>query len=433
MSAIFPETHNYIQDGETMIRKILHTSDWHIGRRLKEHDRTEEFRKFFDWLEKLILNENIDTLLVSGDIFDNTTPTVQAQKIYYSFLTALAKSPCRHTVIISGNHDSPAFLDAPAELLGLNRIHVIGQACENPQDEALALKDSDGNAELIVCAVPFLRDKDVRTAKTDDTFEEIERSLKAGIAEHYSEVFDRAKKLQEDSDVPVVAMGHMFLDKSKTQKDEGERSLYVGTAVKISSNIFPEWLAYTALGHLHSPQSIGRENIRYSGSPIAMTFAEAEGKKSVSIVEFDGKVFAEVKEIPVPVFQKLKHIEGTLLDIEDNIRSLGFTNESIWLDVSYTGSEPMTDLQERIHDIAANFRQLEILAVHDENTAKITGDDPKDPVTLDEISPAKMFEQLLKAKGISADDTNVFMKMYSEILIKAEEELKQEEIKEVAR
>ena len=416
-----------------MIHRVLHTSDWHIGRRLKEHDRNEEFRNFFDWLEKLIVSEKIDTLLVSGDIFDNTTPTVTAQKIYYSFLTALAKSPCRHTVIISGNHDSPAFLDAPAELLSLSDIHVIGQACENHADEVLALKDSDGNTELIVCAVPFLRDRDVRTAKTDDSFEEIERSLKAGIAGHYAEVFDCARKLQGDSGVPVIAMGHMFLDKSKLQKDEGERSLYVGTAVKISSNIFPEWLAYTALGHLHSPQSIGRENIRYSGSPIAMTFAEAEGEKSVSIVEFDGKSLAGVKEIPVPVFQELKHIEGTLPEIADQLHKLGFRNESIWLDVSYTGSEPMADLQERIHDYAANFRQLEILAVHDENTASFTGDEQKNPVTLDEISPEKMFEQLLKTKGISEDDTPVFMNMYREILIKAEEELKQEELKEVAR
>ena len=415
-----------------MIRKILHTSDWHIGRRLKEHDRTDEFTNFFGWLEKLILTENIDTLLVSGDIFDNTTPSVPAQKVYYSFLTALAKSPCRHTVIISGNHDSPAFLDAPAELLGLSDIHVIGQACENPADEVISLKDSDGNTELIVCAVPFLRDKDVRTAKSDDSFEEIERSLKAGIAGHYSEVFDHAKALQGDSGVPVVAMGHMFLDKGRVQKDEGERSLYVGTAVKMNSNIFPEWLAYTALGHLHSPQSIGSENIRYSGSPIAMTFAEAEGTKSVSIVEFDDKSLAGVKEIPVPVFQKLTHIEGTLPDIEDKIRSLGLMNESIWLDVSYTGSEPELDLHERVHDFAKDFRKLEILAVHDENIAVVTDTIGSEVVSLDEISPLKMFEKILNTKDITDDDKAVFTQMYEETLRQAEEILRNEEMKEAA-
>ena len=111
-----------------MIKKVLHTSDWHIGRKLKEHDRYEEFKKFFDWLEKLINTENIDTLLVAGDIFDNTTPSVQAQNLYYSFLSKISKSTsCRHVVITSGNHDSPAFIDAPAPVSKyfIAFIHVI--------------------------------------------------------------------------------------------------------------------------------------------------------------------------------------------------------------------------------------------------------------------------------------------------------------------
>ncbi len=415
-----------------MIHRILHTSDWHIGRRLKEHDRTQEFTKFFEWLEKIILDENIDTLLVSGDIFDNTTPTVPAQKLYYSFLTSLAKSPCRHTVIISGNHDSPAFLDAPAELLGLSDIHVIGQACNNPQDEVLALKDSDGNTELIVCAVPFLRDKDVRTAKTDESFEEIERSLKAGISARYSQALDHARTLQGDSGVPVVAMGHMFLEKSTFHKDEGERSLYIGTAVAMSSNIFPEWLAYTALGHLHSSQSLGRENIRYSGSPIHMTFAEAEYPKYVTIADFDGKNLAGIREIPVPVFQKLKHIEGTLSELEEDIHSLGLMHESIWLDVSYTGSEPAADLQEKIHDFAKDFSTLEIISVHDDHTHSVIDLTESKVISLDDISPLKMFENILDTKGITDNDRTIFTQMYTEILRQAEEILRNEEIKEAA-
>ena len=227
-------------------------------------------------------------------------------------------------------------------------------------------------------------------------------------------------------------MGHMFLDKGSVRKDEGERALYVGTAVKMSSNIFPDWLAYTALGHLHSPQKIGRENIRYSGSPIAMTFAEAETTKSVSIVEFDGKNLAGISEIPVPVFQELRHIEGTLPKIAEEIHRLGLTGKSIWLDVSYTGNLQEPDLQGKIHDYAADFTQLEILAVHDENTAPKPEYDAGEPVTLDDISPEKMFEQLLNTKNVSEDDSAVFMQMYREILVKAEEELKQEEIKEAA-
>ena len=232
-----------------MIRRILHTSDWHIGRRLKEHDRTEEFAAFFDWLEKLITSEKIDTLLVAGDIFDNTTPSVQAQELYYSFLSRLVESPCRHVVIISGNHDSPAFLDAPAEILKHCDIHVIGQACADPAHEVITLCDSDGQPEVIVCAVPYLRDRDVRTARSDEDFAEIDRALTAGITKHYAQVFEAAHGKQGDSDVPIIAMGHLFIRGGIVRQDEGVRSLYVGTVIDIDSNIFPDDLAYIALGH----------------------------------------------------------------------------------------------------------------------------------------------------------------------------------------
>ena len=276
--------------------RILHTSDWHIGRRLKDHDRLDEFKEFFSWLQDIIASENIDVLLVAGDIFDNTTPSVNAQNVYYSFLSNIAKSSCRHTVIISGNHDSPAFIDAPSELLKLSRIHVIGQACENPEDEVITLYDDSGQPEIIVCAVPYLRDRDVRTITEDP--EDSGQALSAGIREHYAGVFARAVSCSNG--VPIIAMGHMFVKGGRTRPDEGVRSLYVGTAPEIGADIFPDNVIYTALGHLHSPQHIGRQNIRYSGSPIPMTFGEAGQKKSIYILELEGGQLEAVRDIDVP-------------------------------------------------------------------------------------------------------------------------------------
>ena len=329
-----------------MIRRILHTSDWHIGRRLKEHDRTEEFAAFFDWLEKLITSEKIDTLLVAGDIFDNTTPSVQAQDMYYSFLSRLVESPCRHVVITSGNHDSPAFLDAPADLLKHCRIHVIGQARENAADEVITLYDSDGRPEVIVCAVPYLRDRDVRTLTPDDNPEDSDAILKAGIREHYAKVFAHARELQGDSDVPIIAMGHMFIHGGVISQDDGVRSLYVGTAIDVESSIFPEDIAYTALGHLHSPQKAGREYARYSGSPIPMGFGEAGTRKSVCIVEVYGKNLAGVREVDIPVFQRLERVSGNMEEIFSALNTLARLNVSVWADVTYTGEEAAPDLQE---------------------------------------------------------------------------------------
>ena len=285
---------------KTLIRKVLHTSDWHIGRKLKEHDRSQEFLKFFDLLLETIHDENIDALLVSGDIFDNTNPTVQAQELYYSTLHRLVDSHCRHIVIISGNHDSPAFLDAPANLLEHCRIHVVGQARTTLSDEVLSLTDPDGKPELIVCAVPYLRDRDVRLLAPSDNPSDTERALIDGIRTHYERVFAHARELQGDSDVPVIAMGHLFMQGGQTRTDDGTRELYVGTAVRVGGDIFPEWLTYTALGHLHSPQRAGgRENIRYSGSPFAMGFGEAGQHKAMYVLELDGKNLADIKSIDI--------------------------------------------------------------------------------------------------------------------------------------
>lgn len=403
-----------------MIKKILHTSDWHIGRRLKEHDRYEEFKEFFTWLEELIYTENIDTLLVAGDIFDNTTPSPKAQNLYYSFLSKIANSSsCRHVVITSGNHDSPAFIDAPSEILKLCKIHVIGCACENPEDEIVELKDENGQLELVVCAVPYLRDYDVRTVTADDNFHDIDNALCEGIRNHYEKVFTKA---QSYSGVPVIAMGHLFVKGGSVRKDEGVRSLYVGTAVEIRYEIFPEFLTYTALGHLHSPQFVGRENIRYSGSPIPMTFGEAEREKSVCILELDGKNLLNIKQVPVPIFQRLERVSGSLDKIYAEIKKLAEEsiddNISIWLEATHTGEEFIADIQKDLQDYVKNFPGIEILSIQDLAVKRIidvdTGILPN--TGLSDFSPINIFENLLAKKNLSEDAQAEYKRMYNEII-----------------
>ena len=397
-----------------MIKKVLHTSDWHIGRKLKEHDRLEEFKKFFDWLEKLIHDENIEALLVAGDIFDNTNPSTQAQNLYYSFLSKIAKFPsCRHVIIISGNHDSPAFIDAPSELLKLCKIHVIGQACENPEKEIIELRDNSGELELVVCAVPYLRDRDVRVISAFDNPTDTERALTEGIKKHYSKVFESAQKFQDD--VPVIAMGHIFVRGGKTQPDDGVRSLYVGTALQIDGGIFPDWLTYTALGHLHSPQTAGRKNIRYSGSPLAMGFGEAGQTKSVYILELDGKNIAGLREINVPEFQKLERIHGDLTEIFSQIQNFNAQNKSIWLEITYDGNEIIADLQEKLQAFTTAYPNIEILSVHNE-CRKINIQTPQIIDGLEKINPLEMLELRFNADNTSPEQREIFRPMYKEIL-----------------
>lgn len=361
------------------------------------------------------MNEEIDTLLISGDIFDNTTPSVTAQNIYYRFLGHIAESRCRHTVIISGNHDSAAFIDAPSDILRHCKVHVIGQACMNPEDEVICLNDSDGRPELIVCAVPYLRDKDVRTVSADDSFSDIDRALQTGIRAHYERVFEHARKLQGDLNVPIIAMGHLFLKNGVTREGDGVRALYVGTSVQVSSDIFPEYITYTALGHLHSAQYIGRENIRYSGSPIAMGFGEAGQNKSVSVIETAGKDLVSMKEIPVPVFQRLERISGDMNKLEHDINTLGHENESIWLDVTYTGENIQGNLQDKLNDCVKKFPLIDILSVHDESI-KDSNQSLSVPDGLDSITPLDMLNFCFDENDTPKEQRDILVPLYEEIL-----------------
>ncbi|RME09699.1 MAG: exonuclease subunit SbcD, partial [Bacteroidetes bacterium] len=142
--------------------KILHTSDWHLGQKLTGRDRDEEHRLALDWLADFIAQEKVDVLVVAGDVFDIHNPPNSARELYYRFLRKLIQSSVRHVVVIGGNHDSPNMLEAPKELLQLLGIHVVGAATGHVSDEIIELKDADGKVELVVAAVPFLRDQDLR-------------------------------------------------------------------------------------------------------------------------------------------------------------------------------------------------------------------------------------------------------------------------------
>ena len=209
--------------------KILHTSDWHIGRTLYGRKRYEEFEAFLTWLAETIQQNEIEALLVAGDVFDTTAPSNRAQELYYRFLCRVAASSCRHVVVIAGNHDSPSFLNAPRELLKALDVHVVGSSSESLEDEVLVLRNELNAPELIVCAVPYLRDRDIRVAEAGESVEDKERKLLAGIRSHYAAVAALAEQKREELgvDIPIVAMGHLFTDVAQAQVVAPVTALYL--------------------------------------------------------------------------------------------------------------------------------------------------------------------------------------------------------------
>ncbi len=396
--------------------RILHTSDWHLGRSLVQRKRYDEFNRFLDWLIKTVEERSIDALIVAGDIFDNTTPGNQAQAMYYSFLGRAANTCCNNIIVISGNHDSPTFLEAPKQILSAINVHVIGTASDNPEDEVIVLKDQNNVPQAIVCAVPYLRDRDIRTVKPGETIEDKAANLIKGMQNHYASVCAFAEnKRQELGDLPLIATGHLFTAGGKTVEGDGVRELYVGTIAHVSTDLFPPGIDYLALGHLHMPQKVGgHDHIRYCGSPIPMNFAEAKQQKKVIQVEFTGRS-PQIEEINLPCFQTLEKISGDMEEIRERIAELVSQKSNAWLEIEYTGQHIVADLDQGIFDAIAGSQLIVTRNINRTmQTLTFAGDNA--PASLDGMSEVDVFEHCLDAQKVPEEQRAELMHAYSEIL-----------------
>lgn len=372
--------------------KILHTSDWHLGQSLFGRKRNDEFQRFLDWLRQIIADEQVDVLLVSGDVFDSGLPSNQAQAMYYRFLRDVSAGSCRHIVITAGNHDSPSFLDAPQALLSAMDIHVIGSALA-PEEEVLLLHDESGHPQLIVCAVPFLRDRDLFKAAPGDTADQRDRLLADGLREHYRRCAEQAELLRHGTDIPIIAMGHLFTTGGLTLDDDGVRDLRIGSLGQVDAEVFPAAFDYVALGHLHVPQVVrSDERIRYCGSPLPMGFGEARQQKQVCLVETEGRRVS-VRSLHVPLFQKLEQVRGDRDAIEARLDELEAQGESVWVEVRCTGNGLASDLRDRLMQKKLNF--VSILAVRRERCAEACLAPDHELETLEELDADEVFERRL--------------------------------------
>jgi len=406
--------------------KILHTSDWHLGRSLYGRKRYEEFSAFLDWLTQTIEDEKVDALLVAGDVFDTSTPSNRAQELYYRFLCRVAASCCRHVVVIAGNHDSPSFLNAPKELLRALNVYVVGAMSETLDDEVIVLH-ADDKPEAIICAVPYLRDKDIRTVEPGETIDDKNAKLVEGLKKHYADVCGIAEQKRSEfksaghDGIPIVAMGHLFTAGGKTVDGDGVRELYVGSLAHVGKDVFPSAIDYLALGHLHVPQAVGNsEHIRYSGSPIPMGYGEATQEKKVVLIEFKSTT-PNIQELPVPCFQDLVRIVGSLDDIHAKLEVLKKEESTAWLEIEYTGNDIISNLREMLDETmvgsAMEIRRIRNRRIMDKVISAVEENE-----TLDDLDVGDVFNRCLDAFDVQAEDREELTLSYNEIIKSLQEE-----------
>ncbi len=361
--------------------QILHTSDWHLGQSFMGRSRKDEHQAFLSWLLDTIDRENITLLIVAGDIFDTGTPPNYALEIYYNFLTKLSNTTCCNIIIIAGNHDSIATLKAPKELLKALNIDLISSGDES-EDEIVPIYRGD-ELEAIVCAVPFLRDYVVRKSLSKETLQQSQSALTEGIKEHYKSLYYRAKELQGDSSIPIIATGHLTTVGSRVS--DSEREIYIGGTLNIDGDFLSGYFDYVALGHLHINQKVGCEYVRYSGSPIPLSFGEGSSQKRVNIVKFLDTVVVE--ELEIPLYRTLLQLKGSLESIVSKFDKI--EDKRCWVEVYVDDDNPFYAdqiIRERAKELG-----LELLAVKIDKKEQSSKQSDFDVISLDELEPMEVF------------------------------------------
>lgn len=401
--------------------KILHTADWHLGHRLHEHGQHEEQQLFLDWLIALIDEEKIDVLLVSGDIYDTGVPSTQSQKMYYDFLINLQQTHCSEVVITGGNHDAPGTINAPKELLAALSVRVIGKATEDIADEIFHL--TVGEEEVIIAAVPYLRDQDIRRAVQGESFDEITGRYKKALVNHYQAAADHCLSISE-SKAPLIAMGHLFAVGGSIS--DSEQHIYVGNLGHIGADDFPETFDYIALGHLHKPQIVGgRDHIRYSGSPVMLSFSETGYEKQILILETDKNQLKEIRSVAVPVFRELFRISGTVEECIGRMQNIAIDENTLtpWVELTLKIEQQTVVDQGKLHEIAAD-NQMEVLKVVMKNPRNLQGLEQllADAPTVKDLSPIEVFKQKCAEENYSIKEHPEIMDAFEEALQIAREQ-----------
>ena len=399
--------------------RILHTADWHIGKVLHKQSLAPEMDLFLDWLLELLDKESIDVLLVSGDIFDIANPSVKDRGVYYRFLSRLIGSGVQ-VIITGGNHDSVGLLDAPQEILQHLNVNVVGGAKANLEEELIEVRGNDGAIELVIAAVPFLRDRDLRKLESgkDKNHSRVE-ALKLGIRQHYEDLSRLC--LEHYPSTPALAMGHLYA--RGVASSESEREIHMGNSVAVESDIFGDHFGYVALGHIHRPQIIGENPfIRYSGSPIALSFSEKEDQKCVLIVNVEDGKFSTPIRVDVPKNRQLKRITGNLTEVKQALEEYkpefplpSFVSIEIEEDVF---SEVIL---AEVEELISNYNKGERFSILKSKTnftsgAKDTSDLFKRGENIEDMRPLDVFDKLLESRDMSTEDTEMLRSIFSELL-----------------
>ena len=429
--------------------KILHTSDWHLGQSFFTKSRKNEHAAFLKWLLQQVEVHQIDAIIVAGDVFDTGTPPSYARELYHAFIGELQGMQCT-LVVLGGNHDSVSVLNESKALLKYLNSHVIASTYGELSEQVITLNDRKGQPSAVLCAVPFIRPRDVLVSEAGQSATDKRQALGDAIKQHYGALYNEALSLRASIEekqaeqgsknsaaIPIIATGH--LTALGVSQSESVRDIYIGTLEGFDAKGFPP-ADYIALGHIHRPQKVAKtEHIRYSGSPIPLSFDELNTQKQVVLVTFESEsTTPTISTLPVPRFQAMEVIKGDLKAIEAAInksdaitlasqtddavsevdkalsefnKTVSATDNAIsskdpvWLCIEVETEDYLTDLQQRIQGLLEG-KNAEILQLKRKRKRTVNSLTEKQNVQLSELSVNDVFEARLALESIEDNPTS---------------------------
>lgn len=374
--------------------RILHTSDWHLGQNFFTKSRKNEHLAFIKWLLQLVEQQNIDAVIVAGDVFDTGAPPSYAREMYNQFVVDLNRQGCQ-LVVLGGNHDSVSTLNESKQLLACLNTHVIANTSEALDEQIIELK-SGSEVGAYLCAVPFVRARDVVSSQAGESGVQKQQALGKAIEQHYHALHSRAceRREQNNLNVPIIATGH--LTALGVTATESVRDIYIGTLDGFDAKGFPA-ADYIALGHIHRPQVVAKkQHIRYSGSPIPLSFDELKSEKQVVVVEFENGELNQITPVPVPRFQAMRSLKGDLGAIESQLKALADENQeqSVWVSVEVQVQDFLSDLQNRIQQMVEDTT-IEVLQLRRSRGSYSASLKQANNETLAELTPFDVFSKRL--------------------------------------
>ncbi|WP_024705750.1 exonuclease SbcCD subunit D [Borreliella burgdorferi] len=333
--------------------KILHTSDWHIGKKIENFSILKEQKNFLYFLLEFIKKEHIDLLLVAGDVYDSKRPGFEEQRLVNNFFYELSFTSCKWCVVISGNHDKKDYLSINKKLLSRFNFFLI---TEYDSDEQIVLLKDNGNLKFIVVCLPHINERLILGQNFDNIFGLEDQSSSKLFLENlenaYREKISNLSNFLENKykGIPKILMAHSFFGSSKKIDT-------LGGSYIIPFNVFGNGFSYVALGHIHKFMKL-RDNIVYSGSPMQYSFNET-CDKYINVLHFNDNKLILQEAFPVPIFNKLIFAKGSLNEVLDFLANAK-KEESFTIYLKIELNEAVdTSAEEAIYDLARlNFINL---------------------------------------------------------------------------